>query len=34
MSVDIDRSLALPESEYYAEPQAKSGIVLGAVVHD
>jgi len=24
MRVDVDRSLALPESEYYAEPQAKS----------
>jgi hypothetical protein len=28
MSLNVDRSLALPESEYFAEPQAKSGIAL------
>jgi hypothetical protein len=28
MSVKVDRSLELPESEYFAERQAKSGIAL------
>ena len=28
MTVNVDRSLELPQSEYYAEPQAKSGIAL------
>ena len=28
MSVKVDRSLELPKSEYYGEPQAKSGIAL------
>ncbi len=34
MSVNVDRSLALPKSEYYAEPQVKSGIVLHHTVCD
>lgn len=28
MAVQVDRSLRLPESEYFAQPQAKSGIAL------
>jgi hypothetical protein len=34
MSVDVDRSLELPKSEYFAEPQAKSGITLHHTVCD
>jgi hypothetical protein len=34
MSVNVDRSLALPDSEYFAEPQAKSGIALHHTVCD
>ena len=34
MSVNVDRSLRLPESEYFAEPQAKSGIALHHTVCD
>ncbi len=33
MSVNVDRSLELPTSEYYAEPQVKSGIVLHTQLH-
>ncbi len=28
MAVQVDRSLRLPESEYFAQPQAKSGIAI------
>ncbi len=34
MSVKVDRSLALPKSEYFPEPQAKSGIALHHTVCD
>ena len=34
MAVHLDRSLRLPESEYFAEPQAKSGIALHHTVCD
>ncbi len=34
MAVHVDRSLRLPESEYFAEPQAKSGIALHHTVCD
>jgi len=34
MSVKVNRSLALPTSEYYAEPQVKSGIALHHTVSD
>ncbi len=34
MSINVDRSLALPESEYFAERQAKSGIALHHTVGD
>jgi hypothetical protein len=34
MTVHVDRSLRLPESEYFAEPQAKSGIALHHTVCD
>ena len=28
MAVHVDRSLSLPQSEYFPDPQAKSGIAL------
>ena len=28
MAVHVDRSLSLPQSEYFPNPQAKSGIAL------
>ena len=34
MVVHVDRSLRLPESEYFAQPQAKSGIALHHTVCD
>jgi hypothetical protein len=34
MTITVDRSLALPESEYFPEPQAKSGIALHHTVCD
>jgi len=34
MAVPVDRSLRLPQSEYFAEPQAKSGIALHHTVCD
>jgi len=35
MSINVDRSLEMPESEYFPEPQAKSGIALHhTVCHD
>ncbi len=34
MTVNVDRSLELPRSEYYGEPQAKSGIALHHTVCD
>ena len=34
MAVHVDRSLRLPQSEYFAEPQAKSGIALHHTVCD
>ena len=34
MSVNVDRSLELPKSEYFPERQAKSGIVLHHTVCD
>jgi len=34
MTVNVDRNLTLPESEYFAEPQAKSGIALHHTVCD
>ena len=34
MSVNVDRSLELPKSEYFPEPQAKSGIGLHHTVSD
>ena len=34
MSINVDRSLEMPESEYFPEPQAKSGIALHHTVSD
>jgi len=34
MSINVDRSLEMPESEYFPEPQAKSGIALHHTVCD
>ncbi len=34
MAVHVDRSLRLPESEYFAGPQAKTGIALHHTVSD
>lgn len=34
MAVQVDRSRRLPQSEYFAEPQAKSGIALHHTVCD
>ena len=34
MTVHVDRSMVLPESEYFASPEAKSGIALHHTVCD